>query len=87
MIDVFAKYACVRLLKDKKSKTILNGLITIVNEFSSKQNKLWIDQERQFWYSPMQKWFDSNDIFTYSTHNEDQSIFTDRFIRTVTGEL
>ena len=87
MVDVFVKYAWVRLLKHKKAKTILDGLITIANESNSKQNKLWIDQGREFRDSTMQKCFDSNDILTSSTHNEGQSIFTDRFIRVVTGEL
>ena len=86
MVDVFVKYAWVRLLKHKKAKTILDGLITIANKSNSKQNKLWIDQGRQFWYSTMQKCFDSNDILTYKTY-KGQSIFTDRFIRVVTGEL
>ena len=32
VIDVFTKYAWVKLLKDKKGKTALNTFIEIVNE-------------------------------------------------------
>ena len=46
VIDVFTKYAWVKPLKDKKSKTTLNAFIGIVNEFNRKPNKLWVDQER-----------------------------------------
>ena len=46
VIDVFTKYAWVKPLKDKKSKTTLNAFIEIVNEFNRKPNKLWVDQER-----------------------------------------
>ena len=42
----FTKYAWVKLLKDKKGKTVINAFIEIVNEFNCKLNKLWIDQGR-----------------------------------------
>ena len=32
VIDIFTKYAWVKPLKDKKSKTVLNVFIKIVNE-------------------------------------------------------
>ena len=32
VIDVFCKYACVKTFKDKKTKTVLNGFVEIVNE-------------------------------------------------------
>ena len=38
MIDVFTKYAWVKPLKDKKSKTVLHGFIEIVNESKRKLN-------------------------------------------------
>ena len=39
-IDVFAKYAWVNTLKDKKSKTVLNAFIETANESNRKPNKL-----------------------------------------------
>ena len=40
VIDAFTKYAWVKTFKDKKGKTILNGLFKIVNESQRKPNKL-----------------------------------------------
>ena len=44
VIDVFTEYAWVKPLNDKKSKTILDGFIEIVNESNCKPNKLWVNQ-------------------------------------------
>ena len=38
VIDVFTKYAWVKLLKDKKGKTVLNAFIETVNESNHKPN-------------------------------------------------
>ena len=46
VIDVFTKYKCVKHLKGKKCKTVLNTFIEIVNESNHKLSKLWLDQER-----------------------------------------
>ena len=43
-IDVFTKYAWVKLLKDKKGKTVLNAFFKTVYESNHKPNKLWVDQ-------------------------------------------
>ena len=44
VIDVFTKYAWVKLLKDKKGKIVLNVFIEIVSESNRKPNTLWVDQ-------------------------------------------
>ena len=69
VIDAFTKYAWVKPLKDKKSKTVLNDLIEIVNESNRKPNKLWVDQGRQFYKKLMQEWLENNDILMYCTDN------------------
>ena len=43
VIDVFLKYSWLKLLKDKKAKTVLNGFSEIMNKSKSKSNKLWVD--------------------------------------------
>ena len=53
VIDVFTKYAGVKPLNDKKSKTVIYGFIT--KESKRKPNKLWVNQEREFYNSRMQK--------------------------------
>ena len=35
----------------------------------------------------MQKWFDDNDILMYSTHNEENSVAAERFIRTLKRKI
>ena len=58
VIDVSTKYAWVKPLKDKKAKTSLHGFIKIVNKSKHKPNKLWVDQEKEFYNSFMRKWLD-----------------------------
>ena len=70
MIDVFAKYAWVKPLKDKKGKTVINGFIEMLNEVNRKPIKLWVDQGREFYNKFMQEWFENNHILMYSTYNE-----------------
>ena len=87
VIDVFTKYAWVKLLKDKKGKRVLNAFMAIVNESNRKPNKLWIDQGRQFYNKFMQEWLDNNYILMYSTHNEGNSVITERFIKTLKAKI
>ena len=55
----------------KKAKTVLNGLIGIVNELKQKPQKLWVDHGKIFYNNLTQKWLDDNDILMYwTTHNE-----------------
>ena len=35
----------------------------------------------------MQKWFDDNDVLMYSTYYEGQSVVTERFIKTLKGNI
>ena len=81
VIDLFTKHAWVKPWTDKKAKTILHDFIEIVNESMCKPNKLWVDQGREFYNSPVQKWLDDNGILMYSTHNEGKSVAAERFIK------
>ena len=58
VIDIVTKFVCVKPLKDKKGKTILNTFIEIVNESNHKPNKLWVDQGREFYNKRMQECLD-----------------------------
>ena len=40
ILDVFTKYAWIKPLRDKKTKTVLYGFIEIVNESKPQPNKL-----------------------------------------------
>ena len=39
VIDIFTKYTCVKLLKDKKGITVVNVFIEIVNKCNRTRNK------------------------------------------------
>ena len=54
-IDLYTKYTLVKLLNDKKAKTVRHVFIDILNESKHKPNKLWVDQGRQFHDKFLQK--------------------------------
>ena len=70
VMNVFTKHAWVKPFKGKKAKTVLSGFTEIVNESKCKPNKLQLDQRKEFYNNPMQKWLYDNDTLMYSTHNE-----------------
>ena len=74
-------------MKGKKAKIILHDFIKIVNESKRKPNKLWVDQEKEFYNNPMQKYFDDNNILIYSIYNKSTSIVAERFIRTFNSKI
>ena len=71
VIDVFTKYCWFKniLWKMKKVKNVLNSFFEIVKKSKRKPKELWVDQGKQFFNSPMQKWLHDNGILLYSTHN------------------
>ena len=73
-------------MKDQKPKTVLHGFIEIVKESKRQPNKLWVDQGRELYNSPMQKWLDDN-ILIYSTHNKGKSVVSETFIKTLKGKI
>ena len=77
----------LNLWKIKKSKTVLNIFIEIVDESNRKPNKLWVDQRREFYNNLMQKWLDNNDTLMYSTHNEGKSVIAERFMKTLKAKI
>ena len=53
ILDIYSvstAYEWVKSLKDKKGKAVLNASIEIVNAANCKLDKLWVDQERQFYH-------------------------------------
>ena len=50
-IDIFAKYAWVVSLKDKKGVTITNAFQKFLDISKRKPNKIWVDQGSEFYNS------------------------------------
>ena len=57
-IDFFSKYAWVVSLKDKEGKTIVNAFKNFLENSKRKPNKIWVDQDSEFYKSSFKKRFD-----------------------------
>ena len=86
-IDLYGKYAFVIPLKDKKGISIVNALNKIRKQSNRKPNKIWVNQEGEFYNNVFEKWLSDNDINMYSTYNEGKSVAAERFIRTLKNKL
>ena len=86
-IDLYSKYAFVVPLKDKKGISVTNGFNKIIKQSGRKPNKIWVDQESEFYNRDFKKWLSDNNIIMYSTYNEGKSVVTERFIRTLKNKL
>ena len=57
-IDFFSKYAWVVSLKDKEGKTIVNAFKIFLENSKRKPNKIWVDQDSEFYKSSFKNRFD-----------------------------
>ena len=80
-IDLFSKYTFVVPLKDKKGTSISNAFNKIIKQSNRKPNKIWVDQEDEFYNNVFKRLLSDNDIIMYSTYNEGKSVVAERFIR------
>ena len=74
VIDIFSKYACVVLVKDKKETRITNDFQKNLNESNGKRNKIWVNKGSEFYHRSMKSWLEKNGIEIYSTNNERKSV-------------
>ena len=77
----------LNLWNKKNDKTVLNAFIERLNESNRKLKKLWVDQGRKFYNKHIQEWLDNDDILMYSTYNEDKSVISERFIKTLKAKI
>ena len=54
-IDLYSKYAFVIPLKDKKGISIVNAFNKIIKQSNRKPNKIWVDQEGEFYKNVFKK--------------------------------
>ena len=95
VIDVFSKYAWVVPLKDKRGVTITNAFQKILKESKRRQsqfegrkpNKILVGKGSEFYNNSFKKWLKDNNIEMYSIHNEEKSVTTERFIRTLKTKI
>ena len=82
-IDLFSKYARVISIKDKKGTSIVNAFKKIISEGQRKPNKIWVDQDSEFYNQSFKDFLKINNIEMCSTYNEGKSVVAERFIRTL----
>ena len=87
IIDIFSKYPWVAPLKDKKGVSIVNAFQSVLKKSNRKTNKIWVDKRSEFSNRSMKSWLQDNNIKIYSIHNEEKSVVTERFIRTIKDKV
>ena len=65
-IDLLSKYAWVVPLKDKRGISIVNAFQKIITK-GRKPNKIWIDQDGEFYNNLFKRFLKINNIEMYST--------------------
>ena len=82
VINVFSKHVWVIPFKDKKRTTITNAFQKILDKSNRKSDKMWVDEDSEFYNRSMKLWQEKNAIEMYSTHNEGTTpVVAGRFIR------
>ena len=71
-------------LKDKKGT---NAFQKILNKSNCKLDKIPVDKDSKFYNRPMKSRIQDNDTEMYSTHHEEKSVVSERFIRTLTNKI
>ena len=85
-IDLFSKYVRVVPIKDKKGTSIVNAFKKIISE-KRKSNKIWVDQDSEFYNKSFKDFLKINNIEMYSTYNEEKSVVAERFIKTLKNKV
>ena len=85
-IDLFSKYAWVFPLKDKKGTNIVNAFQKIISE-GRKPNKIWVDQDSEFYNNFFKDFLKIKNIEMYSTYNEGKYVVAERFIRILKNKI
>ena len=82
LIELFSKYAWVVPLKDKRGISIVNAFQKIVSK-GRKPNKIWVDQDGEFYNNLLKRFLKINNTEMHSTYNKGKSVVVERFIRTL----
>ena len=87
VIDVCSKYTWVVPLIDENGIKIENAFQRILDNSGRKANKIWVNKGGEFCIRSMTSWQQDNDRGTYSTHNEEKCVISERFIRTLKNKI
>ena len=86
VIDIFSRYGWVEPLKDKSANNIVRAFNNII-ETGRKPRILRTDAATDFTSRKFQNFLKENDIHHFTTHNEKQANYVERFIQTIKKKL
>ena len=87
LIDIYSNYAWVIPLKDKQGITINNAFQKSLDQSKSKPNERQVNKGSEFYNRSIKSWLEKNDIEMYSTHSDEKSVITERFIRALKNQI
>ena len=71
-----------RFFKRQKGTSIVNAFQKVISK-GRKPNKIWVDQDSEFYNNSFKDFLKINNIEMYSTYHEGKSVVAERFIRTL----
>ena len=74
-------------VKDEKGTTIINAFQKILDESNRKPKKIWVEKGSESYNESMKSFLQNNNIETCLTHNEEKSVFAERFIINLKNEI
>ena len=83
VIDIYSKYTWVLPLNNKKSITITNAFLKVLDESNCKRNKIWVEKGSEFYNKSVKSWLEKNYIEMHSTDNEKKTVIAEIFITTL----
>ena len=66
---------------------IVNTFKSILDNSTRKPNKIWVDQDSEFYNKFFKKCLKDNDIEMHSTYNEGKSVVAEKFITTLKNKI
>ena len=85
-IDLFSKYVWVIPIKVKKGTSLVKAFKKIISE-GCKPNRIWVDQDSEFYNNTFKEFLKINNIEMYSTYNEGKHVVAERFIKTLKNKI
>ena len=86
VIDIFSRYAWVQPLKDKSAVEIVKAFDKIISE-GRIPKRLRTDAAKDFTSEKFQKYVKGKGIVHFTTHNEKQANYVERFIKTLKSKI
>ena len=87
VMDIFSRYACVRVTKTKDKITIANAFEDIITKSGRKCNKLWTDNGGEFFNNHFEQMLKRLKIIRHTTQSELKAILIERFTKTLIDKL